>query len=103
MYALTAKLKQYFTSVTCINLKSNDFILNVKNRKNKDNKNQNQCESFIFGIMESFKKELFIEEYSYSLTSLESIFLKYCDSSYDKDKEGNLTENNNESILHVEL
>ena len=103
LYALTAKLKQYFTSVTCINLKSNDFILNVKNRKNKDNKNQNQCESFIFGIMESFKKELFIEEYSYSLTSLESIFLKYCDSSYDKDKEGNLTENNNESILHVEL
>ena len=86
---LSGKLKEHFNSVKCIDFKLNNFILNASGRNIK-----NGCDSFIFGIMETYKEKFLIEEYSYYLTSLESIFLKFCESSYDKDKEGNIIEKN---------
>ena len=43
-------------------------------------------------------KKLSIEEYSYSLTTLETVFLKFCEHSYKNDDKGNIEENNQESM-----
>ena len=81
LLALVDKLKKYFSEIKCIDFKLNNFILIVKGIK--------VCDSFIFGLIEGNKEALSIEEYSYSLTSLEEIFLKLCQSSYEYDKKGN--------------
>ena len=87
LLALSKILKKHFYFVECIDFKLNNFIINVRERNVP-----NGCDSFIFGLIETYKEELSIEEYSYTLTSLETIFLKFCESSYDKDKEGNIIE-----------
>ena len=98
------KIKEYFDTVKCIDFKSNDFILKVKDRKIKNiNGNKKGCESFIFGIIEGFKNKFSIEEYSYSLTSLESIFLKACESCYCKDKGGNILENKEKGKTSIDV
>ena len=94
--ALADKLKKYFDEVECIDFKLNNFILHAKGRK--------VCDSFIFGLIEGNKEALSIEEYSYSLTSLETIFLKFCEASYDNDKKCDSDiEKKNEGYIRVRL
>ena len=67
-----------FDKITCIACKLNNFILKIQN-----NNENNQSDSYIFGILESSKNELFIEEYSYNLTTFEKIFLEFCKEAYN--------------------
>ena len=60
-----------FNEITCVAFNINNFVLSIKN----DYKG-NECDSSIFPIMESNKETLFIEEYSYTLTTFEKIFLE---------------------------
>ena len=84
IFKLVKKIKKYYKDcpITCIKYKINNIILKIENKGKK-----NKCDSFLFGIMEEFKKELKIEEYSYFLSSLESIFLDICS---DKSNERNI-------------
>ena len=75
IFKLENKIKSFFKNcvITYIKYKLNNIILKI------DNKNKlNICDSFLFGIMEGFKAELNIEEYSYILSTLESVFLDIC-------------------------
>ena len=82
---LVNKIKNYFVTceVKCIKFKLNNFILHINNQDK-----ENKCDSYIFGLLEGNKKELKIVEYSYTLTTLESVFLEFCDQSYHLDKQG---------------
>ena len=82
LFALVKVIKKYFFSVEFINCKLNNFILIINANKH------NKCDSYIFGILEENMKKLSIEEYSYSLTTLETVFLKFCEHSYKKSKIG---------------
>ena len=75
IFKLVDKIKKYYKDchITCIKYKINNIILKIENRDKK-----NKSDSFLFGIMEEFKKELKIEEYSYFLSTLESVFLDIC-------------------------
>ena len=75
---LVKEIKKYFDSVKCIKYKLNNYILKIENF-NKENKNDN----YLFGIIEQFKNKYNIEEYSYTLTTLENIFI---DSNKIQDK-----------------
>ena len=76
---LVTKLKKHnFNQVACIDFKLNNFILEIKNT-DKDN---DQCDSYIFGLLETSKNSLFLEEYSYTLTTFEKIFLEFCEQAY---------------------
>ena len=86
LYGLVGKIKKYFDIVECIDYKLNNFILNIKNNNIEGNK----CDSYIFGIIEGYKKIFQIEEYAYSLTTLESVFLEFC----EKGNQNNNNENN---------
>ena len=77
---LVNKIKKYFGNVTCKKYKLNNCILKISNN-DFENKKGLKCESHIFGIIEGNKKELFIDEYNYSLTTLESIFTKCSDNN----------------------
>ena len=72
---LKKKIKSFFKNcdITDIKYKLNNIILKIDNKDKK-----NKCDSFLFGIMEGFKAELNIEEYSYTLYTLESVFLDIC-------------------------
>ena len=75
IFKLENKIKSFFKNcvITYIKYKLNNIILKI------DNKDKlNICDSFLFGIMEGFKAELNIEEYSYTLSTLESVFLDIC-------------------------
>ena len=75
IFKLANKIKNYYKNceIICIKYKLNNIILKI------DNKDKNEkCDSFLFGIMEGFKEELNIEEYSYDLSTLESVFLDIC-------------------------
>ena len=75
IFKLENKIKSFFKNcvITYIKYKLNNIILKI------DNKDKlNICDSFLFGIMEGFKAELNIEEYSYILSTLESVFLDIC-------------------------
>ena len=75
---LVVKLKKHnFKYVTCIDFKLNNFILQIKNTGEDD-----ECDSYIFGLLESNKDSLFLEEYSYTLTTFEKIFLGFCKEAY---------------------
>ena len=78
---LVYKIKKYFNYVECANFKLNNFILKIKDRKA-----YKKCDSYIFGLVEGYKDELSIEEYSYSLTSLETVFLEFSEQNYSNDK-----------------
>ena len=84
LYGLVEKIKKYFDIVICINYKLNNFILNIKNTI-QDNK----CDSYIFGIIEGNKKIFQIEEYAYSLTTLETVFLQICNKNQKNSNENN--------------
>ena len=91
---LVKKLKENnFNEITCVAFNINNFILNIKNAKD-------ECDSSIFAILETNKKALFIEEYSYSLTTFEKIFLEFCKDAYKNESENILETFNidNESI-----
>ena len=77
---LENKIKIYFKNcdINYINYKLNNIILKIENKDKKD-----ICDSFLFGIMEGFKKELNIEEYTYNLSTLESVFLDMCSDKND--------------------
>ena len=70
LLGLTNKIKTYFEHVYCVEFRLNNFILQIKNN-NKSDKNDN----YIFGLIEEFKNQFYIEEYSYTLTTLENIFI----------------------------
>ena len=79
LHNLVTKLKKHnFNEVTCIDFKLNNFILEIKNTVKDDD----QCDSYIFGLLESNKNALFLEEYSYTLTTFEKIFLEFCEQAY---------------------
>ena len=79
LHNLVTKLKKSnFNQVTCIDFKLNNFILEIKNT----DKDDDQCDSYIFGLLESNKNSLFLEEYSYTLTTFEKIFLEFCEQAY---------------------
>ena len=71
LLGLVKKIKVYFDTVHCIKFKLNNFILRIANIVTKE-KNDNH----LFGIIEQNKKDCHIEEYSYSLVNLESIFIE---------------------------
>jgi ABC-type proline/glycine betaine transport system ATPase subunit len=77
---LIDKIGKYFGNVTCKKYKLNNCILKISNN-DFENKKGLKCESHIFGIIEGNKKELFINEYNYSLTTLENIFIKCSDNN----------------------
>ena len=78
---LVKKLKENnFNEITCVAFNINNFVLSIKN----DYKG-NECDSSIFPIMESNKETLFIEEYSYTLTTFEKIFSEFCKEAYQKE------------------
>ena len=82
---LVSKIKNYFSNVTCIYYKINNYILKIFN----DPPNEEKCDSFIFGIVEGFKDQCCIEEYTYSLTTFESVFIK-CIEKKEEEKENNI-------------
>ena len=65
--------------------KINNYILKIFN----DPPNEEKCDSFIFGIVEGFKDQCCIEEYTYSLTTFESVFIK-CIEKKEEEKENNI-------------
>ena len=75
IFKLKKKIKSFFKNCDIIDIKYklNNIILKIYNKDK-----QNKCDSFLFGIMEGFKAELNIEEYSYTLSTLESVFLDIC-------------------------
>lgn len=92
-------IKKYFGYVECINCKLNNFILIIKNERRSS-----KCDSYIFGILEEKIEALSIEEYSYSLTTLETVFLKYCQFSHKNDINGNVYKNDEkQKSMSVEL
>ena len=76
LFGLVNEIKKYFDYVDCINFKLNNFILNINNFDPK-----NKCDSYLFGIIERYKDIYSVEEYSYSLTTLESVFLNLCQNN----------------------
>ena len=97
---LVKLLKQDFEKVYCIQFQLNNFILKIQKKQN-----ENKCDSCIFGILESYKDKLKIEEYAYILTTLEKIFLEFCKEAYQQQENFDLFENesNNGNKLNVEL
>ena len=80
IFKLVDKINKYFNcDITFIKYKLNNVILKIENRDRK-----NRCDSFLFGIMEGFKDELNIEEYSYISPTLESVFLDICSEKNDE-------------------
>ena len=77
---LAKEIKKYFDSIKCIKFKLNNYILKIENFNNKD-KNDN----YLFGIIEQFKDKYNIVEYSYALTTLESIFIE-CNKIQDENE-----------------
>ena len=85
LHKLVEKLKEKnFSEITCVAFKINNFILNIKN------KDKEGCDSLIYGFMESNKNALLIEEYAYTLTTFEKIFLEFCKEAYQDN--GNIQE-----------
>ena len=100
---LVDKIKKYYKNchITCTKYKISNIILKIENRDK-----ESKCDSFLFGIMEEFKKELKIEEYSYSLSTLESVFLDICsdkDKEFNKEKENEIPKEKIEDQLCIEL
>ena len=80
LFLLVSKIKNYFSNVTCIYYKLNNYILKIINDPPKEEK----CDSFIFGIIEGCKDECCIEQYSYNLTTFESVFIKCIEKKEEK-------------------
>ena len=75
---LISKLKKHnFNGIKCTEFKLNNFILDISNI-DKDG----ESDSYIFGLLESNKDSLYLEEYSYTLTTFEKIFLDFCKEAY---------------------
>ena len=84
---LVSRIKSYFSNVNCIHYRINNYILKIFN----DPPIEEKCDSFIFGIIEECKNKCCIEEYSYSLTTFESVFLNCIEKKEEEkenDKEG---------------
>ena len=85
LHDLVEKLKEKnFNEITCVAFKINNFILNIKNTDKEG------CDSLIYGFLESNKNALLIEEYAYTLTTFEKIFLEFCKEAYQDN--GNIQE-----------
>ena len=95
LLGLTNKIKTYFDYVYCVEFKLNNFILRIKNN-NKSDKNDN----YIFGLIEEFKNRFYIEEYSYTLTTLENIFID-C-NEYNR-RNRNTYSNENKYFINIPL
>ena len=80
---LVKVIKKDFDSVKCIKFKLNNYILKIENINNKEDKNDN----FLFGIIEQNKNIYNILEYSYTLTSLESVFIECNKAEYENEKD----------------
>ena len=94
---LVNKIKNYFASVHCVQFKLNNFILLIKN--NQENKRN---DNHLFGIIEQYREILFIEEYTYSLTTLESIFIECNETKENYKRNLNNIEGNNYPV-YIEL
>ena len=90
---LIEKIKEYFNYVHCINFKLNSFFFIIKNIGNNKEKNDNH----IFGIIEKYKEEYQIEEYTYLLTTLESVFIN-CYPKDNKEEDKNEIKNTDISL-----
>ena len=81
---LVGKIKNIFVNgfieVVCKDIKLNNFILHIKND------DEDTSESYIFCCLESNKEDLKIEEYSYTLTTFENIFLEFCKEAYQNNE-----------------
>ena len=95
---LVRKIKTYFGNVKCKKYKLNNCILKISNIP-LENKNGSKCESHIFGIIEGYKKELSINEYNYSLTTLEDIFEKCSNNPNESNGKEYLDDTGSEVIL----
>ena len=99
LLGLVEKIKVYFKYVTCTKYTLNNFILKISNSKNGEKDNQKETnDNRIFGIIEENKVEFKIEEYSYSLTTLENIFQE-CNETEDK----NNNNKNKKKYVEIEL
>ena len=94
---LVSKIKKYFSNVTCIYYKINNYILRIYN----DPPNDEKCDSFIFGIVEEFQDQCCIEEYTYTLTTFESVFIK-CIEKKEKEIENNI-EGKDKKLVNIIL
>ena len=103
LMGLVDQIKNYFNSVTCIKYKLNNFILKIRNNKVEDKNAQvSQREvndNRIFGIIEENKEKFCIEEYSYSLTTLETIFQE----CYEKEDDNRNDSKKGKKAVSIEL
>ena len=72
IFLLSSKIKKYFRSIICINYSLNNFVFKIIKDKDED-----KCNSRLFGIIEECKEECKIIEYTYEFANLEKIFMKY--------------------------
>ena len=77
---IKSKFGNKYIEVVCKDIKINNFILHIKND------NEDISDSYIFCCLESNKEDLKIEEYSYTLTTFENIFLEFCKEAYQNNE-----------------
>ena len=99
---LIQKLKEnHFDKIICVSFNMNNFILKIRN-----NYKENESDSYIYGVLEANKESLFIEEYSYTLTTLGKIFFDFCQEAYQNEpniQDPFIIESESNSPLKVEL
>ena len=82
LHNLIQKLKENnFNKIICVSFNINNFVLKIRNTNYKEN----ESDSYIYGVLEANKDALFIEEYSYTLTTLGKVFFEFCQEAYQNE------------------
>ena len=89
---LSSKIKEYFNAMYCIDFSLNNFIFKVTKVKGSD-----KCPSRICGILEKYREQCNISEYTYEFNTLGKIFLNYTKDEEDKI---DLTDSSNKEKLN---
>ena len=66
-------VKEYFNNIKCCDFVDNSFVFRIKREHSENEKTI----GFLFGLIEKYKNQFNVEEYSIQLTSLEQIFNKF--------------------------
>ena len=96
LLGLVEKIKEYYSTVYCTKFKLNNFILKIENKAGKNQKKK--TDNYIFAIVEGCKDRFCIEEYTYTLTSLENVFQEVNDNKNDS----KTTDSSNQTLSNQE-
>ena len=82
-------IKNYFDNIICVDFKENNFLFQIERKKSEEEKSI----GFLFGLIEDYKNEYNVGQYSLQYSPLEQIFNEFAIKKENKQQKINIVIN----------